>query len=263
MATGGQLTRRGLISAGGAAICSCCVGAQLADAGTLRQVAGCSLLGRDFGLLDQGKLSQAGQLNGAFGRFGELTHSTGNHDEDIAYDRALKRLSDTFGVIPAFAFYDDSDGPNAWASDTQMLPATRGMVVFGRTLFQTLMSVDPSGVSVLQVSAHEFAHITQYASGTYQRLKSGQPTSKHVELHADFLSGYYLGLLKTGHPNASLWWAGQKIFEFGDYAYNEPTHHGTPQEWVAAAEAGFRASYFDKKDFATASQTGVDYVLGT
>jgi hypothetical protein len=263
MATEHQLTRRSLIRAGGLAICACCVEVGPAAADTLRDVAGCSLIGRDFGLLDQDKLSQAEQLNGVADQFSNLTHSTGGREQDLAYDRALKRLSDAFGVVPSFAFYDDSDSPNAWASPAQKAPGTDGTVVFGRKLFDTLMSIDPSGVSVLQVSAHEFAHVTQYVSGTYAVLKSGQPTSKHIELHADFLSGYYLGLLKTGHPNASLWWAGQKIFDFGDYSYNNRTHHGTPQERVAAAEAGFRVSYFDKKDFSTASKMGVDYVVNT
>lgn len=257
-----QLTRRSFLQAGGFAICCCCAG-PIAFADSLRDVGGCSLIGSQFGLLDPAKISQSEQAQSDNDPFKSPVHSTGDREKDLAYDRALKRLSDAFGVRPSFAFYDDRDFQNAWASPRKLAPETQGTVVFGKRLFDTLMSVDPSGVSVLQVSAHEFGHITQYVSGTYDILRAGQPNSKHVELHADFLSGFYLGLLKIAHANASLWWAGQKIFEFGDFAFKDPTHHGTPQERVEAAEAGFRLSYFEKKDFAAANQAGIEYAVKT
>ena len=74
------------------------------------------------------------------------------------------------------------------------------------------------------------------------------------------MSGYYLGLLKTSHADASFWKAGQKIWEVGDYEYNNPTHHGTPEERVNSAETGFKLSYLQKKDINYAFEAGIDYV---
>ena len=163
-------------------------------------------------------------------------------------------------MTPGFGFYDDADSPNAWAMPRSLIPQTVGTILFGKKLFSTLLEIDDSGISVIQVSAHEFGHIQQYVSGKYSEIRANQPTSKRVELHADFISGYYLGLLKASHRDASFWRAGQKIYEFGDYGYNDPTHHGTPEERVASAEAGFRLSYFENRDFNYAFHTGINYV---
>jgi hypothetical protein len=238
---------------GAVTLCTCiCTRMNSAYAKRLSENAGCALIGTDSILIDRTKVSAA---NASAGDFGEIAHSSGNRDWDIAFDKALKRIADVFGVMPTFAFYDDSSNQNAWAQSAQPYS-----IYFGKNLFNTVLEMDPSGISAIQISAHEFGHIHQYASGIYRNLKSGQPTSKRVELHADFLSGYYLGLLKADHPTASFWRAGSKIYEFGDYGYNNPTHHGTPEDRVAAAEAGFRLSYFEKKDFNAASQLGVEYV---
>lgn len=247
-----NFSRRHLFRLGAAFGCCACVQPVSAWSKSLNDNAGCALIGPDSKLLDQGKISK---VSSSSVEFRELAHSTGNRQWDLAYDKALKRISDIFGVKPEFAFYDDADGPNAWAQD-----ATPRAIYFGKKLFSTLLEIDGSGISVLQVSAHEFGHIHQYASGIYPDLRRGQRTSKRVELHADFLSGYYLGLLKSDHPEASFWKAGKKIYEFGDYGYNNPAHHGTPDERVTSAEAGFKLSYLEKRNFSFASRSGVEYV---
>jgi hypothetical protein len=247
-----HLSRRHLFKFAAASSCCACLKPASSLSKNLSENAGCALIGSDAQLLDKRKISSAVTSSV---EFHDLTHSSGNLEWDLAYDKALKRISDVFGVKPEFSFYDDSDGPNAWAQD-----ATPPAIFFGKKLFYTLLEIDTSGISVLQVSAHEFGHIHQYTSGIYSDLKKGQQTSKRVELHADFLSGYYLGLLKSDHPEASFWKAGKKIYEFGDYGYNNPQHHGTPDERVVSAEAGFRLSFLEKRDFSFASRAGVDYV---
>jgi hypothetical protein len=254
-----QVTRRILLSTAAASGCCACWGVEHAYSKSLSDVGGCALIGSDADLLDERKIVLSDRSS-ASDQFRGILRSTGNHTLDIAFDRALKRISDTFGVTPGFGFYDDSDSPNAWAMPRSLIPQTAGTILFGRQLFSTLLDIDDSGISIIQVSAHEFGHIQQYASGKYEQIGAAQPTSKRIELHADFVSGYYLGLLKVGHPDASLWKAGQKIYEFGDYGYNNPRHHGTPEQRVMSAEAGFKLSYFQKKDFDYAFRAGIDYV---
>src|SRR5262249_37224773 len=152
--------------------------------------------------------------------------------------------------------YDDSDGPNAWALDEALFSGRTGTVLFGTKLFSQLLRMDPSGISVIIVAAHEFGHIRQYTSGQYRNFQGGQPTNKRIELHADFLSGYYIGLRKTDHPEASFWKAGKEIWDIGDFAFNRKSHHGTPAERVASAEAGFKLSYLQGRQFDYAFDAG-------
>jgi hypothetical protein len=254
-----QTSRRKLLSTAAVSGCCACLGLKDAYSRSLSDVSGCALIGSDAGLVDERKVTLSGRSS-ASDQLRGIARSTGNHALDVAFDKALKRISGTFRVTPGFGFYDDSDSPNAWAMARALIPRTSGTILFGKQLFSALLKIDDSGISIVQVCAHEFCHIQQYASGKYEEISAAQPTSKRIELHADFVSGYYLGLLKLGHPDASFWNAGQKIYEFGDYGYSNFRHHGTPEERVASAEAGFKLSYFQNKDFSYAFRAGIDYV---
>jgi hypothetical protein len=207
--------------------------------------------GRDFGL---GR--SIGELSS-----NDIRRTTRNADMDRALDGALKRLSDTFGVVPGFGFYDDYDGENAWATPSVLLQGTDGTVLFGDRMFASLMRFDPSGGAVMWTAAHEFAHIWLYKSGQKGRLLAGQATVRPVELHADFLAGFYLGIRKREQPSVSLYNAGHDIWSSGDTLYNDPGHHGTPEERVAAAEAGFKISYADHRGAREAFEAATQYVL--
>jgi hypothetical protein len=163
-------------------------------------------------------------------------------------------------VSPWFGFYDDSDSPNAFALNKEIVPGRQGTVLFGSTLFSQIMNRDPTGIIVIQVAAHEFGHIAQYASGQIEAIQGGVPTKRRIKLHADFLSGFFLGLRKLDHPEASLWKTGEQIWELGDLGFNNPEHHGTPEERVAAAEAGFTVSYKEHRQFPDAFDAASHYV---
>jgi hypothetical protein len=240
----------------GVVACGCCSGS--AAARSLRDVGGCALIGADADLIDRNKVS--GSLQSDDERLQNLGRTTGDSEMDVALDRALKRLADTFEVMPGFGFYDDGDHENAWALEREIFPGRSMTVLFGRNFFRRVMRLDPSGISIIQVCAHEFGHIMMYASGMRDVVLENQPTHKRIELHADFMSGYYLGIRKTDHPEASFWRAGQGIWDIGDFAYTSRTHHGTPEERVAAAEAGFRLSFVEHKKARDAFDRGIAYV---
>lgn len=213
------------------------------------------LVGRDVGLI-RSRLAATG---GAGGDEIAVIRTTGNRELDRALDKSLVRLSTTFGIDPTFGFFDDED-PNAFAVPESNDISRTGTVLFGRNLFAQLQQADPSGVSVLGVCAHEFAHIWQFQSGLYKVIRGTGPTVKRLELNADFLAGYYLGLRKSAVPSASLWIFGEKLWGLGDMNVNDRDHHGTPAERTAAAEAGFKLSFVEKKDMTTAFMTGMEYV---
>jgi len=222
---------------------------------SLGDVEGCMLVGKDVGLIKS-------RLHASSGGGGEeitVTRTTGNKDLDRALDKSLVRLSETFGIDPTFGFFDDED-PNAFAVPESNDISRSGTVLFGKQLFTELQQADPSGVSVLGVCSHEFAHIWQFQSGLYKTIRGDGPTVKRLELNADFLAGYYLGLRKSAVPRASLWIFGQKLWGLGDNNVNDRDHHGTPEERTAAAEAGFKLSYVQKQDVQTAFRVGMEYV---
>ncbi len=225
-----------------------------------RSSRGCQVSDADFG-----RIRERGM---ALGRnVGDLTESdirrtTGNAGMDRMLDQALKRVSDTFAVIPGFGFYDDHDGENAWATSRVLLQRTDGTVLFGDRMFSTLMRFDPGGGAVMWTIAHEFAHIWLYKSGQKARLLAGQPSVRRVELHADFLAGFYLGARKREQSGISLFNAGRDIWNSGDTLYNDPSHHGTPADRIAAAEAGFQVSYGENRGAKEAFEAATQYVLG-
>jgi hypothetical protein len=197
---------------------------------------GCLLMNSDPAVL--------GVEKGKFGALGNaLEDSSGDSNLDKSLGRALARAAGKFGVAPSFAFYRDGSKPNAYASSMTMTSGTWGSVVFGRSLFQDQLNrYKDGGVSVLAIVAHEFGHILQYRNKMLEDLQASEPTVRRIELHADYLSGWYLGLRKKEDPSISLWGSGDTFKRIGDYEYTNPNHHGTPEQRVAASEAGFKLS---------------------
>jgi hypothetical protein len=107
--------------------------------------------------------------------------------------------------------------------------------------FRMLLALCGTGGGCLTSPSLEFSHILQFKEGS--TLRGAQR-----ELHADYMAGYYLGrkshFLQTNIANFA-----DSPFEKGDYAFWSQTHHGTPQERVAAMVAGFenRNASLDKE----------------
>ncbi len=190
-----------------------------------------------------------------------LITTTGNPAYDRAFGRALVRISQIFNERPGFGFIDDSGAPNAYASSETKVPGTWGTVMFGQTMFQSVMDrSNDQGIAVMAIVAHEFGHIAQFRSGLMDHLLTGQSTVKRIELHADLLAGYFLGLRKQENPEISLWFAGRLLYEIGDFEFNNRNHHGTPDERVAMAETGFEYA-MNGLNYDQAFQRGSEQVL--
>lgn len=83
--------------------------------------------------------------------------------------------------------------------------------------------------------AHEWAHIVQFSKGHRNAGKS-------VELHADFLAGWFLGRTSVAREFPSdkqRQEAGYRIFFYGDNNIHSPDHHGTGVERASAIQSGF------------------------
>ncbi len=187
--------------------------------------------------------------------------SSGNRNLDYALAQTLSRISDVFGVLPGFCFYDDHAGGNAYATNAVRMQRADGTVLFGkRYLLKCLLSKESPDAVVAATCAHEFGHIVQYKYKLDARLKRGQTTVKRSELNADFFAGYFAGVCKLRRPDYPAAVFATNRFARGDFT-NDAEHHGTPQERAAAVVRGFEAAYRERRSFADAIQIGMNYAL--
>ena len=191
----------------------------------------------------------------------KLITSTGNRDFDYALARTLSRLTDVFGVLPGFCYYDDYDGENAKATPETKMRRADGTVLYGKRYLVTCMALPESPEAVVSATcAHEFGHIVQYKYKLQARLNRGQPNVKRLELHADFFAGYFAGTRKLEKPDYPAAVFATNRYARGDFV-TDTTHHGTPQERAAAVVRGFETSYRERRNFTDAIQIGLNYAL--
>lgn len=162
-----------------------------------------------------------------------------------------KILLQEFFLHPAFYFMTGSASTSACAFPDSDPDA--GIVGFGEDLLKA--EVAQAGgpeyaSSIAAIMAHEFAHLLQIKNGD---VSSG---AKH-ELQADYIAGWYMGRRAKFVPNSASQQSLQNImrsfYAKGDYAMNDPSHHGTPDERVAAISAGFDHSNLRLPDAYAAS----------
>ncbi len=171
-----------------------------------------------------------------------ILSGTGTPSIDHALVQELQAQSRFFRLRPAFFVYSGGI-QNAMATPEvfPQTPGTDGTVLYQLDLLtEHLNSAYYGGSIVAGVIAHEFAHIIQFSDpALYRRLSKAHSTVKFLELHADFIAGYYMGT-KFGHKPEDLETLARKIFELGDNNFTNVGHHGTPQERHVALRAGFR-----------------------
>lgn len=225
----------------------------------LKKIKGCFVESNNAALVQGANLS-TGSNSHLPAEVSTMMRSTGDKDLDRSFDRALQRLAETFDVWPKVGFYDDGDAPNALAMRYNVGGTHEFAVVFGRNYFKKQMEYDPSGISLLQTAAHEFAHVWVYKDDLFEAIRGGQPTVKRIEMHADCLAGYYLGIRKRDNPQASFWAAGIGRWQSGDTQFRNMHHHGTPDERLAAAEHGFKLGFLENRTPKQAFASATAYV---
>lgn len=187
---------------------------------------------------------------------------SGDHAFDKALGRQLVKLAKLFEVYPGFGYMNETGSKNANASRESRIYGTNGTVLFGLKLLHETLGMGQGGdIAVLGICAHEFAHIFQFFSpGGYEKtLRSIHPTVKLLELHADYMSGYFIGYLKQERPQIYLQTLGKLFYSLGDMEFGDPNHHGTPEERVRAIETGYKTAWSVNSAVEAAKQ-GVNFV---
>jgi hypothetical protein len=191
--------------------------------------------------------------------------TTGNLEIDRQLNRAIKVAAGILGVNPAFGFFDpdrfigddEMEATTAFAIGLNLVPGTSGTVAFGMTRFRSeLYGYDDTGTSVMSIIAHEFGHVVQTDRRYQNSIDYGNPNS--VEINADFLAGYYLGVRKLSVPSLQFDKAEQMFARTGNPRPDR--RHGNAQERVDAARAGFQIGFIERRSLDDAVRAGLDYI---
>jgi hypothetical protein len=159
-----------------------------------------------------------------------IASTFGDPNVDSAFQQEISIQGSFWNGIPASpAPWNDCQAPNA-----ESLPD--GSILFGVNFFNMIVTQNNGDtLPIAGVLAHEWAHQIQFDNVW---MVQTEPTVRPTELEADAYSGFYMALAKG--------WAWAFINDYfttlasiGDYNFTDPSHHGTPQERVAAANLGF------------------------
>ena len=179
----------------------------------------------------------------------QIYFPSGNFQLDNFNQQEGLLLVGTYQISPRM-FYLIDNPPNAFATSETVSPlGPDGTILFGQNMMISQLQRDPSGATIVAIMAHEFAHLAQFRRGFRE-------TGKRPELHADFMAGWYLNL-RGRYSWTNLMPALRVFYEIGDYEFNSPRHHGTPQERLATAAAGFNSG---AQNAAQAYSLGLQYV---
>lgn len=186
----------------------------------------------------------------------QIFSTSGRDDIDRALIAELRRMLAIFPIDPGFKYINDIQ-PNAFAAQESRVSGTSGTVYIGLNLINSeFRRSNSGGVAVAGICAHECGHIYQYATGWISRLSSN--TARLVELHADFLAGFYFGR-DGARSNDSITSFADSLFSRGDYNFNDPSHHGTPNQRVSAMRAGYSVG-LTNVSITTAAERGAEVV---
>ncbi len=154
----------------------------------------------------------------------------------LVRDAVLQSETLNGGNHPLFSF-------NAFAFSSDVLPIP-DKIVMGDGILAGYAAVGLDDVAPQGVYAHEFAHHIQFENGYFDDPVPGATTqaelTRYTELMADAMSAYYLTHKRGAAMNQKrVEQFLQVFFQIGDCAFDNPGHHGTPNQRMAAARFGF------------------------
>jgi predicted metalloprotease len=132
---------------------------------------------------------------------------------------------------------------SAWSSDCLLHSYPRG--VYAAAGLGNIAALAPQAVY-----GHEFGHHIQFKNGYDAEAIPGQNAqtsaaelTRYTELMADAYSGYYLAHQNLGKTDKQqIRDAERAFFNLGDCAFDNPGHHGTPNQRQASVDFGIEVA---------------------
>lgn len=151
--------------------------------------------------------------------------TSGNNALNAKAVSQARHLNGAFDLHIKLCYIDDKP-PNAWAR-------TDGKIFVGRNLLRTEFE-EHGNIALWGIFAHEWAHEMQYARKDALLIKGVL-----AELQADCVAGFHIGRFGKVDENEITAFA-RSLFSKGDYAFNSPTHHGTPETRLSVMMFGYK-----------------------
>lgn len=166
----------------------------------------------------------------------------------------LRYISGFFFLAPEYRVYTDgtTSGAKTYCS-CQQQGCNTSTIFVGKRLITEYANNNAYQDGLWGLVAHEVAHAYQCNLGITPNL-----TGVQCELHADFLAGYYLGR-KTHFTLTNIKQFADELYRRGDFKFNDPQHHGTPEERVRMMLIGASVNILTLDD---ASRYGYRLVTG-
>lgn len=168
-----------------------------------------------------------------------ITHDQALFFAGIVRAALLQSVTMDGGNYPLFSF-------NAFAvpTDGASIP---DKIVMGDGVLESYKAIGFDDVAPQAVYAHEFGHHIQFQRGYFEDplATSGDPPeqTRYTELMADAFSAYYLTHSRGAALNKKrVAQFLQVFFDIGDCAFDNPGHHGTPNQRMRAANFGFNVA---------------------
>jgi len=169
-----------------------------------------------------------------------VTHAEAVQLATQLHDLIVNTRSLNGGDHPLFSF-------NAFAIPQAF---TGPKVAMGDGVMEGLASVGLGNIAALAnqaVYAHEFGHQIQFKNNYFADAVPGATTqaelTRYTELMADAYSGYYLAHQNLGKTTKQqIRDAERAFFNLGDCAFDNPGHHGTPNQREAAVDFGMEVA---------------------
>jgi hypothetical protein len=176
-----------------------------------------------------------------------MLNSSGDGNLDRILAAEMIEQSRFFGMRPAFRLYNGGS-ENAFATTQTDLPGTRGTIMYQLGLLKGQLAGSKWGGAVVSgIIAHEFGHIYQFYTDYAKRLAALHKTVKFQELHADYVSAFYMAK-KHVASDVNLKDYFDAFYELGDYDFNHQDHHGTREERYFAVKSGHNLSLMHRNE---------------
>lgn len=182
---------------------------------------------------------------------GYILRSSGYRSLDSIVIQEIINLQSFFQVKVDFFFLQEYYGSNAMY-DPRCNYNCNGSVFLGTKMLYEQLQKEHGIECVKAILAHEFGHCVQHIMGWKE-------AGKRVELHSDFMAGYYTGRMYN-YDDEQVQSLFSEFYSIGDYNYWSLDHHGTKYERKCAFEEGY---YFAKENFSTvvsANSYAIQYV---
>jgi hypothetical protein len=135
-------------------------------------------------------------------------------------------------TLNAFAFSGEEESDPLFHS----LP---DKLIFGDGILDALAFMGISDVGPRAVLGHEFGHHVQFEDDLFSSPLTGPEATRRTELMADAFGTYFVTHSRGLALNAKRVLQAEKSFyEVGDCAFDNPGHHGTPNQRLHASQWG-------------------------